>query len=411
MKRARVMFVVESGADVRLIEGLADCFELTVLARKIRGGVEISQRPAGEARIEIGPASRARFAREVFRVLRRAGARLDAVIVQGYGAAALAANVAGRLEKLPVYMLVCSPVEKYYLCRRAGAEASKPFRRGELLALSVLARVNARAGQHYIVLGEHLREVVREHGARLPVSIIPVYGVDTEIFSPTVETNGAVRERLGLPASGRVIFFSSRVAPEKDAATLLAAFRMLLEEGHDLWLLHRSGGHVEFKEAADKAGVAARLLASDAVHPHRELPDYYRASDLCVQASREEGLGFSVLEALACGTPVVAAHVGGLRETIIEGETGWSYAPGDAAALARAIEDALRDTEEAARRARAGREMVLARYDRRDAFAHLVELVEARLRERRNAAAVEQHGQYVTCSIESASEQETKSSR
>jgi glycosyltransferase involved in cell wall biosynthesis len=373
--RPRLLFVVESGSDVRLVEGLAERFRLSVLARRIEGGVEISQETGAEFTLKTGPSSRIAFARAAFALVWRGRAELDAVVVQGYGAAALAANVACRLAGLRSFMLVCSPSERYYLCRRRHAEPGKPFRRRELLALVALARLNALVGSHYLVLSEHLAGVVRGHGRRRPVTVVPVYGVDTEIFSPAREPKGDVRRRLGLPSDGPVIFYSSRVAPEKDAETLLKAFRMLLDEGRDLWLLHRSGGHRAFVEEARKVGVGERVIATDAVHPHRGLADDYRASDLCVQASREEGLGFSPLEALACGVPVVAARVGGLRETIVEGETGWSYTAGDSAALARCISAALDDPAEAERRARKGRELVRERYDRRAVFARLEEVI------------------------------------
>ena len=389
MRRARLLLVAESGVDVRLVEGLAERFGLSVLARHIRGGVEVSRRPAVEVPTTIGPASRGAFARAVGAEVWRRRREVDCVVVQGYAAAALAANVAGRAARLPVLMLVCSPAERYYLCRRREADPSKPFRRRELLALGALARLNALLGQHYIVLSRHLAEVVRGHGAHSAVSIVPVYGVDTEIFSPAREPRREVKARLGLPATGALLFFSSRVAPEKDAATLLAAFRSLLERGHDLWLLHRSGGFREFLAEAGRIGVAERVVATDASHPHRGLADDYRASDLCVQASREEGLGFSPLEALACGTPVVAAEVGGLRETIIDGRTGWTYPAGDAAALACAVESALADPAEADRRAAAGRELVRTRFERRAVFEQLAEVVRARLRPAEGEASEE----------------------
>jgi glycosyltransferase involved in cell wall biosynthesis len=391
VRRERLLLVAESGVDVRLVEGLAERFGLSVLARRIGGGVEVSRRPSVEVPTTVGPASRAAFALAVGREVWRKRREVDCVVVQGYAAAALAANVTGRLAGLPVLMLVCSPAERYYLCRRGQADPSKPFRRRELLALGALARLNALLGRHYVVLSRHLAEVVRGHGTRAAVSIVPVYGVDTEIFSPTREPRRKLKERLGLPTAGALLFFSSRVAPEKDAATLLAAFRALLERGHDLWLLHRSGGFREFLAEAGRFGVAERVVATDASHPHGGLADDYRASDLCVQASREEGLGFSPLEALACGTPVVAAEVGGLRETIVDGRTGWTYPAGDAAALARAVEGALADPAEAARRAAAGRELVRARYERRAVFEHLTEVVSARLRPAKGEAS-EEHG-------------------
>jgi glycosyltransferase involved in cell wall biosynthesis len=368
--------VVESGTDVRLVEGLAERFALTVLARRIDGGVEISQPPGVPVpTIVVGPASRLGFARMVWDFVRRRCGRSDLVIVQGYGLAALAANLAGRLTGVRPFMLVCSPVEAYYRCRKKHPERGKPFRRHELWILRALARINAAVGGQYFVLSRYLASVVRGHGARRAVAIVPVYGVDVEVFVPPGESKAALKARLGLPATGSLIFFSSRIAPEKDAETLLKAVRRLLDSGRDLWLLHRSGGYRSFQKDAERFGVAGRVIAGDAVHPHRQLPENYQACDLCVQASREEGLGFSPLEALACGVPVVATAVGGLRETILDGQTGWTYTVEDPDALARCIEAVLDNPEEAARRAAAGREMVCTHYDRRVVFERLARIL------------------------------------
>jgi glycosyltransferase involved in cell wall biosynthesis len=367
-----LIFVVESGTDVRLAEGLAGRFALTILARPIAGGVVISQTPTATLKTILLPGSRLGFARAVYRYLRVHRAEIDVVLVQGYALAAFAANLAGRLSGTRTAMLVCSPVEAYYRCRIAHPEPGKPYRSVELLAASILARLNARLGRLYLVLSKHLVETVRAHGTRRPILVVPVYGVDTRSFVPPGEPKAELRARLGLPAPGALVFFSSRIAPEKDTETLLEAVKLLHEKGRDLWLLNRSGGHERLLEKAAALGIRERVIATDAVHPSRELPLTYQASDLCVQASREEGLGFSALEALACEVPVVAAAVGGLLETVIEGETGFTYPPGNAAALAAAIERALDDPVEATRRAKAGRALVEREYERGVAFEKLV---------------------------------------
>jgi glycosyltransferase involved in cell wall biosynthesis len=373
----RLWFVVESGTDVRLVDGLADGFDLSVLARRIEGGVEVSRPPTRPIPVTVGPASRSAFARLVWQRLRRDCGPKDRVLVQNYGLAALAANLAARATGAATFMLVCSPTERYYACRRAHPLPDKPFRARELAGLGVLAWLNARLGRQYVVLSEHLAAVVRGHGTRRPVSVVPVYGVDAEVFRPSATSRIERRRSRGLPETGDLVFFSSRIAPEKDGETVLAGLRALRARGRDLWLLHRSGGYRTFQSYAERYGVADRVIATDAAHPLAELPLDYQAADLCVQASREEGLGFSPLEALACETPVVAAAVGGLTETIVDGETGWTYPVGDAAALARAIEEALSRPEEAARRARAGRRMVLERFERRRVFDRLTAVLEA----------------------------------
>jgi glycosyltransferase involved in cell wall biosynthesis len=370
--------IVESGADVRLVEGLAERFDLSIIARRIEGGLEINHPPAQRVPLIIGPASRSGFARFVWKHLREHGREFDYVIVQGYGLAALAANVAGLLRRTQTSMLVCSPVEAYYLCRKAVGVQGKSFRRRELFAIRVLARLNALVGQQYIVLSRYLAGVVRQHGARGPIALIPVYGVDTSIFKPATESKSVLRARLGLPATGALIFFSSRIAPEKDGETLLDAVKILLERGRDIWLLHRSGGYEGFLKDAERFGVAHRVIATGAVHPHLQLPEDYQACDLCVQASRAEGLGFSPLEALACEVPVIATAIGGLSETVIDGKTGWTYPAGDARALASLIEVVLGDPQEATRRAVSGREMVQAVYERRIVFEKLESLTLAK---------------------------------
>ena len=291
-KLPRICFVVESGTDVRMVEGLAEHFDLSIIARTIEGGVEISQPLDKVIPTILGPSSRMQFARMVLRHLRERAQSNDYVIVQGYGPAALAANLAARFTGVLTAMLVCSPAELYYQCRKSNPAVEKPFRRRELLSMLGLARVNARLGNRYFVLSQHLAGLVRSHGTAKPVDIVPIYGVDTSLFVPPSEPKAILRARAGLPTTGKLIFFSSRIAPEKDARTLLAALASLLSKGQDLWLLHRSGRFREFVFEAGRFGVADRIIATDAVHPQRELTQDYQASDLCIQASREEGLGF-----------------------------------------------------------------------------------------------------------------------
>jgi len=215
---------------------------------------------------------------------------------------------------------------------------------------------------------------VRGHGARR-AEVVPVFGVDTSVFRPPASERAALRRQLGLPVDGRLIVFSSRIAPEKDAETLLAALRRLRDRGRDVRVVNRSGGHEAFRAEAERMGVGDRVIVGDALHPHRELPLLYGACDVCVHASREEGLGFSPLEALACGAAVVAADIGGLRETIVDGETGWTYPVGDAGAMGDAVAAVLDDPAEGGRRAVVGRRMVEKRFAADAVMARLAVLL------------------------------------
>jgi glycosyltransferase involved in cell wall biosynthesis len=367
----RVCFVVDSGTDVRLADSLAERTSLRVLARRLPSGREISQPNREAFDVELGPGGHLAFALFAMRRLVALRNQIDVVVVQGYGPTAACVNVAGRLIGRPVLMLVCSPVEAYYRCRRRSSSGRR-FSHLEYAAIRLFSVLNAWIGQGYVVLSPYLASVIRGHGARQPIDVIPVYGIDREIFRPSTESKASIRVRLGLPADKPIVFFSSRVAPEKDAETVLRAVGLLADRGRPVHLLHLSGGHREFMALAASLGVAQHVIAGDAVVPFAPLADHYCASDVCVQSSVEEGLGFSPLEALACGVPVVATAVGGLNDTIRNGETGWQVPLGDAAALADAIVDILDGAEEAARRTRVGAAAVERSYDRRLVFETFV---------------------------------------
>jgi glycosyltransferase involved in cell wall biosynthesis len=370
--KPRVCLVVDSGTDVRLVDGLTERSTLRVIARRVPGGREISHTPAGSAIVEIGPSGRLSFALFAVRrllVLRR---QVDTVVVQGYGPTALAVNAAGRAIRRVVLMLVCSPAEEYYRCRtRAGS--NRKYRRSEYWIVRACAWMNARIGFGYVALSPYLASVVRAHGTQRSVDVIPVYGVDRQVFHRSRESKRETRRRLDLPDDLPLVFFSSRIAPEKDAETLLEAVRRLAERNRPVRVLHLSGGYEEFASHARRLGVERYVIARDATPPFDALADCYRAADLCVQTSHAEGLGFSPLEAVSCGVPVVASAVGGLKDTIREGETGWQVPPGDPEKLAHVILRVLNDPAEAARRTRLAAQQVDRLYERRIVFDQFVD--------------------------------------
>jgi glycosyltransferase involved in cell wall biosynthesis len=368
----QVCFVVESGTDVRLVEGLAARAALTLVARRVEGGREISQPTDAKADLVVGPTSFSGFAVFVCRWTWRHRREIDAIVVQGYGPAAFFANLTAWFAGIAAVMLICSPVEAYYDCRRTNP-GGRPYRPLEALAIRVFARLNALAGQRYVVLSRYLASVVATHGGRRPIDVIPVYGIDTTLFAPATRPRREIRAQLGLPLDASLVFFSSRIAPEKDPLTLLEAVRILRDEGRDVRVLHLSGGYRDFQGRARELGLETAVIAHDAVAPFAGLASWYQAADVCVQASREEGLGFSPLEALACEVPVVASAVGGLLDTIVDGETGWTFPVGDPGALASCLRQVLDHADEALRRARNGRRMVQRSYEGAAAFDAFVE--------------------------------------
>ncbi len=95
---------------------------------------------------------------------------------------------------------------------------------------------------------------------------------------------------------------------------------------------------------ADDLGVTDRVRWVPP-QPHEALADWYRAADVCVVPSRTESFGLVALEAAACGTPVVAADVGGLRSLVDDGHTGFLVAERTPDAFAAPVARLLGDRE------------------------------------------------------------------
>lgn len=155
-------------------------------------------------------------------------------------------------------------------------------------------------------------------------------GVDLAVFNTGIDRNAA-RQALG---GGRIILFAGRLQPLKgpDVAirTLAALDRLLPDDGLPTRLLVVGGasgsgiGTVDppsLRRLAAEAGVADRVaLLAPRIQP--QLAALYRAADAVIMPSRSESFGLVALEAQACGTPVVAADVGGLRHVIGDGGGG-----------------------------------------------------------------------------------------
>jgi len=158
-----------------------------------------------------------------------------------------------------------------------------------------------------------------------------------------------------------VLLFVGRIQPLKGLDVAVAALSQLERDDAELVVVGGPSGRSGPDELAKVHALADDLGVRDRIRfvppqPHHLLSSWYRAADLVLVPSRSESFGLVALEAAACGAPVVASDVGGLRTIVADGRTGFLVEPRDAGAFAVAIDKLLADPGLAAAMGAAGAE-------------------------------------------------------
>ncbi|MGZ4506204.1 MAG: D-inositol-3-phosphate glycosyltransferase [Blastococcus sp.] len=212
---------------------------------------------------------------------------------------------------------------------------------------------------------EEARQLVRHYGADPARTLVVPPGVDLERFSPG--DRAAARRAVGIAADAVVLLFVGRIQPLKAPDVLLHAAAAMLAD--DPALRDRLEVHVvgapsgsgleaprQLEQLAADLGIAELVRFSPPQPPER-LAEFYRAADVAVVPSHNESFGLVALEAQACGTPVVAAAVGGLPTAVRDGVSGVLVPGHDPRDYARAVREVLgrRELLSAGARRHAGR--------------------------------------------------------
>ncbi|HEY1465410.1 MAG TPA: glycosyltransferase [Acidimicrobiales bacterium] len=171
-------------------------------------------------------------------------------------------------------------------------------------------------------------QIVGLYGADPSRIRIVAPGVDHAFFGPGYRPQA--RRALGFTAKGPLLLFVGRIQPLKGADVAVRTLAALGTDYPDARLVvvgGPSGPHGQV--AVDRlVGLVSELGLDGRVdfvppRPHELLSTYYRAADVCLVPSRSESFGLVALEAAACGTPVIASDVGGLRTLVDHGRTGF----------------------------------------------------------------------------------------
>jgi glycosyltransferase involved in cell wall biosynthesis len=227
------------------------------------------------------------------------------------------------------------------------------------------ARVFASAAR-VIAVSDFIAGRLRANGC--PAERITVHhiGVDTRLFRPDGDA----------PRAANLVLFVGRLVSKKGLTHLLAALPAVLRAVPGAELVVAGDGPLRAALEREAAGAAlpVRFLGVQAPAAVRDL--MCRAAVLCAPgvvtaAGDAEGLPMTIVEAQACGLPVVTTPSGGSAEGVVDGETGFVVPPGDAAALATALVAVLGDAAFRERAGAAARARALAHFDLRIQTARL----------------------------------------
>lgn len=218
----------------------------------------------------------------------------------------------------------------------------------------------------FIAVAEPHGRFLVEH-ERFPeakVRVIP-NGVDTERFVPTPHSS-AVREELGVGTNTPLVGILAALRPEKNHSLFLKAAARVRAATPDACFVVIGDGpeRAAIEAEARRLGLltdtpsesALRMLGS-----RDDVPALLAALDVLALTSHNEANPVSLLEAMSCGVPVVATDVGSVRESVVEGRTGFVVAPGDEVLLAERITSLIDQPHRAAEIGAAGRQRVRER--------------------------------------------------
>jgi glycosyltransferase involved in cell wall biosynthesis len=190
---------------------------------------------------------------------------------------------------------------------------------------------------------EHMRSLV---SSKDNIDIISG-GTDIEQFGSIARSTA--RRELGIAPEAKVVLYAGSFDPRSGIETLVRAVSLSAVSKADLKLIiggRWRAGESDGKERDRIGSIVEELGLSDITSfcgglSRDILPAYYAAADVCVVPSHYEPLGLVALEAMACGTPVIASSVGGLKYTVVPEETGLLAPPKNEAVFADAIDRLL----------------------------------------------------------------------
>lgn len=230
-----------------------------------------------------------------------------------------------------------------------------------------------------VAISEDIRNVLINSGLK-PEQIITIRSaVNLSLFYPRPKNLNLLKE-LGLPGDCLIIGTVARLSERKGITNLLEALKILKEEKRSFRALIVGGGSSKSRKRLATLKVLAESLnlSKEVIFTGRrdDIPEILSIIDVFILPSQAEGLGRSILEAMASGKPVIASRVGGIPEAVDDRKTGLLVPPGNTHLLAEAISFFLNNPEKIAEMGRKAREKAELYFDEKKMIDHICALYE-----------------------------------
>ena len=252
-----------------------------------------------------------------------------------------------KITKVPIVVTliggdIYDPTKRKHLFRRFG--------------FNPICRFVLKHADSLTSISEDIRNRSIALGAKKDITVIP-YGVNTELFNRKKRRNSIRKKIAG--KNSRIILSVGRLIKRKGYGYLLRAIpEILIDFPESVFVIVGKGPEKRYlTKLVDKLGINDNVLFLGTI-PNKNLPEIYANSDLFVLPSIHEGLGIVYLEAMASGLPIVTTNSGGMRDLIIDGQTGILIKPKNSEGIAKAIKDLLCDEELIKHLVNNGRELV-----------------------------------------------------
>ncbi len=252
--------------------------------------------------------------------------------------------------------------------------------------VNVIAKQSASLKKHYrhilgelsgtLSCGQSLKDEIQIHRPSPPhLETLCVYGVvDVDRFAPLAGDKTQLRSSLKLPNAGPLLLYVGYLRREKGLMELITAFEKVITQVPNANLVICGSGvdENEIKRNAEASTASSAIHFPGLIAPSA-VRDYMQAADLFVLPSYNEGMPNAVMEAMACGLPVVCTTVGGLPAAIGDSRGARLVAPEQVAPLERALAEILADESLRSEMSSAARQTAIEQFDLRNSATRILE--------------------------------------